>query len=62
MVQTKIQEYMISGVRLGWLIHPQTRQVEIYRQGQAPEVLTNPTYLSGETVLPGFELNLALVW
>lgn len=62
MVQAKMQEYMISGVRLGWLINPQARQVEIYRQGQAPEVVTHPTHLFGETVLPSFELNMALVW
>lgn len=36
--------------------------VEIYRTGQAVEVLENPTSLSGEDVLPGFVLNLAIVW
>ncbi len=49
---------MVSGVRLGWLINPQDQQVEIYRQGQAKEVRSLPTQLSGETVLPGFALQL----
>ncbi|WP_017297356.1 Uma2 family endonuclease [Nodosilinea nodulosa] len=62
MVQAKMQEYMTSGVRLGWLINPQTRQVEIYRQGQAPELLNNPTSLSEDSVLPEFRLNMALIW
>jgi Uma2 family endonuclease len=61
-IQAKMQEYMASGVRLGWLINPRAQQVEIYRQGQAPERLNTPTSLSGETVLPGFELNMALIW
>jgi Uma2 family endonuclease len=55
-LQEKMQEYMDSGVKLGWLFDPQDRQVEIYRQGQAKEVRSLPTLLSGETVLPEFTL------
>lgn len=55
-LQEKMQEYMSSGVRLGWLLNPQDQQVEIYRQGQAKEVRFLPTQLSGEEVLPGFTL------
>lgn len=58
MLQDKMQEYMQSGVRLGWLINPQDQQVEIYRQGQAKEVRSLPTELSGESVLPGFRLQV----
>jgi len=54
----KMQEYIDNGVRLGWLIDPKTKQVEIYRQGQNKEVLSSPTNLSGEEVLPGFVLDL----
>ncbi len=57
-LQEKMQEYMDSGVRLGWLFNPQDQQVELYRQGQEKEVRTLPTLLSGEAVLPGFELQL----
>jgi Uma2 family endonuclease len=38
MFQEKMQEYMNSDVKLGWLFNPQEQQVEIYRQGQAKEV------------------------
>jgi Uma2 family endonuclease len=61
-VRDKMQEYINNGTRLGWLLNPQDRQVEIYRQGQAKEVLNNPESLSGEDVLPGFILNLAFIW
>jgi Uma2 family endonuclease len=57
-LQEKMQEYLESGVRLGWLFNPQEQQVEIYRQGQEKEVRTLPTQLSGEAVLPGFELQV----
>ena len=60
--QSKMQEYMENGVRLGWLINRKSRRVEIYRQGQQVEVLASPTELSGEDVLPGFVLNLQTVW
>ena len=54
----KMVEYMENGSRLGWLINPRRRQVEVYRPGQEVEILDNPTSLSGEDVLPGFVLEL----
>lgn len=56
-LQNKMQEYLASGLRLGWLIDPKTKKVEIYRQGKVVEVLESPTALSGEDVLPGFVLD-----
>jgi len=60
--QDKMKEYLENGVRLGWLINRKLRQVEIYRPGQEIEVLESPSTLSGETVLPGFVLNLESIW
>ena len=57
-----MKEYLENGVRLGWLINRKLRQVEIYRLGQEIEVLESPSTLSGETVLPGFVLNLESIW
>ncbi len=54
----KMEEYKENGARLGWLINPCRRQVEIYRLDQDAEVLENPASLSGEDVLPGFVLSL----
>jgi Uma2 family endonuclease len=61
-LQTKMQEYVDNGVRLGWLIDPKNQQVEIYRLGQEVEVLESPISLSGEDVLPGFSLDLSHLW
>ncbi|WP_371416439.1 Uma2 family endonuclease [Dolichospermum sp. UHCC 0299] len=57
-LQEKMQEYLNSGLRLGWLIDPQNQQVEIYRQNQSVEIVSLPTSLSAENVLPGFILEL----
>jgi Uma2 family endonuclease len=57
-LRAKMTEYLASGLRLGWLINPQDQQVEIYRADQAIEVIAMPTTLSGENVLPGFELQV----
>jgi Uma2 family endonuclease len=58
MLQEKMQEYMDSGVKLSWLFNPQDQQVELYRQGQVKEVRSLPTQLSGESILPGFSLQV----
>jgi len=60
--QAKMQEYIASGVQLAWLIQRQNRRVEIYRPGQLPEILETPATLSGESILPGFILDLDIVW
>ncbi len=57
-LQAKMQEYLDNGVKLGWLIEPSAKIVEIYRLGQSVEILTNPQTLSGEDVLPGVSLDL----
>jgi Uma2 family endonuclease len=57
-LRDKMQEYLDNGVRLGWLLDPMSKVVEIYRIGQPVSVLQNLIQLSGENVLPGFVLDL----
>ncbi len=62
-VQAKMLEYQRLGVRLGLLVNPQDKQVEIYRSGQADiEILEFPMSVSCEDVLPGFVLSLKKIW
>ncbi|KDR58053.1 Uma2 family endonuclease [Limnospira platensis] len=61
-LRQKMGEYLENGARLGWLIDPQNRRVEIYRPQQEIEVLEDPTELSGGDVLPGFVLRLNRIW
>ncbi|GAX44762.1 hypothetical protein NIES4075_57810 [Tolypothrix sp. NIES-4075] len=61
-LREKMQEYISNGVRLGWLLDPKNKTVEIFRLGKEVEILESPTTVSGEDVLPGFELNLNKLW
>lgn len=61
-LQAKMQEYLENGVKLGWLIEPSTKTVEIYRLGQKKEIFNHPQTLSGEAVLPKFILDLTEIW
>lgn len=38
-IQAKMQEYIKSGMRLGWLIDVDNRTVKVYRINQSVEVL-----------------------
>lgn len=60
-LQEKMQEYLDSGLQLGWLINPQAQEVEIYRPNQTVEIVPLPTNLSGEKVLPGFILDISFL-
>lgn len=61
-LERKMAEYRDCGVRLGWLIDPQEKRVQIYRLGRPTEYLNQPKELSGEDVLPGFVLTLSEIW
>lgn len=63
LLQEKMAEYLREpGVQLGWLIDRKYCRVYIYRPGMPEECLENPNSVSGETVLPGFVLNLSKIW
>jgi Uma2 family endonuclease len=57
-----MREYLDNGARLGWLLDPDPRHVYIYRADSPVERLENPATISGDSVLPGFVLDLAEVW
>jgi Uma2 family endonuclease len=58
----KLEAFMRNGARLGWLIDPFRRIVEVYRAGRDVEVLSDPQSLDGGGVLPGFVLDLSRIF
>ena len=60
-LRSKMREYIENGAKLGWLIDRQNRRVEVYRANQEVEIISSPTHLSGEDVLPGFVLDLQYI-
>jgi Uma2 family endonuclease len=73
-LQNKMVEYQDNGVRLGLLINPQDRQVEMYtmlspcgtgvqgRLGQDVELLESSMSVDCSDVMPGFTLDLTEIW
>jgi Uma2 family endonuclease len=62
MLKDKMQEYLDNGARLGWLVDPLERVVDVYRPEEIPERLEAPGEVAGEPVLSGFILPLAALW
>jgi len=61
-LKAKMEEYISCGLRLGWLIDPETRTVYVYRPGKAVEELKNISEVSANPDLPGFVLELQEIW
>jgi Uma2 family endonuclease len=69
-LQEKMKEYQRLGVKLGLLVDPKNKRVEIYRPGQETEVLESPASIASlapleidcNEVMPGFVLNMNKIW
>jgi Uma2 family endonuclease len=61
-VREKMEMWLGNGAELGWLIDPERKVVEVYRQGGEPEVHENPTSVQGTGPVRGFELVMGRVW
>jgi Uma2 family endonuclease len=60
----KMDRYQANGARLGWLLLPQERAVEIWRGGQQgmAERLENASRVDGSDLAEGLELDLEEIW
>jgi Uma2 family endonuclease len=58
-LQTKVEEYLSAGVRLVWALYPDTRQVHVRRLDRSSTILNPDDKLSGEDILPGFEVTVS---
>lgn len=60
--QRKMEEWLLHGLRLGWLVDPVSRTVHIYRPGRETELVERPAALSAEPELDGFRADFVSVW
>jgi Uma2 family endonuclease len=59
-VDQKVEDFLEAGVRLVWVISPETRSVQIYRAGeQATRRLHADDELDAEDILPGFRCKVS---
>ena len=61
-VQEKMREYQRLGVRLGLLINPQSKQVEVYAVTRQVVILDKPMEVDCEAVMSAFKLSLRKMW
>jgi Uma2 family endonuclease len=61
-IEEKVEEYLRAGVRLVWVIHPETRVVQVIRGDGTGNRLRAQDELSGEDVVPGFRCRVADVF
>ncbi len=57
-VQKKITEYLQAGVRLVWLVDPETQTVTVYNSLADVQILLVEDVLEGGKIVPGFSLSL----
>ncbi len=61
-LQEKMEEYRRLGVKLGLLINPKNKQIEVYRPGQDAVVLESPSSIDCGEVMPDFVLSMSHIW
>ena len=61
-IKDKMQEYIDNGAQLGWLIDPRERNVYVYRPDEEVVCLSDPETISGDPLLPNFELDVRRLW
>ena len=63
-LRRKMEQYQANGARLGWLLLPLGRAVEIWRGGQQgmAERLDNASRVDGSELAEGLELDLEEIW
>ena len=58
-IENKVEEYLMAGVRLIWVVHPSTRTVRVHRADGTLALLWEADELSGEDVVPGFRCRVS---
>ncbi len=61
-VQKKLAEYFAVNVLMVWVVDPQLEQVHVYRSPEQMKLLRKEDRLTGDDVLPGFQVALAEIF
>ncbi len=61
-VHDKAHMWLNHGVRLVWVVQPETRSIDVYRPGEAVATLGDEDALDGLDVLPGFTCEVSAVF
>lgn len=61
-VGAKVEMWLAAGVRLVWVVTPETRTIEVHSAQSAPITLTENDTLEGADVVPGFSTPVAEIF
>ena len=61
-VEEKVDEYLRAGVRLVWVVYPQTKLIRVHRVNGTVQDLHLHEELSGEDVIVGFRCPISEVF
>jgi Uma2 family endonuclease len=61
-VEQKVADYLAAGARRVWLVDPRERRVTVRHADRPSRVLAESDVLDGEEVVPGFAIELGLLF
>jgi Uma2 family endonuclease len=62
-VRRKIRQYFAAGAQCVWVVYPETREVEIWREASRPHIVLQETdLLEAPDLLPGFSLRVGSIF
>ncbi len=62
-VRRKIRQYFAAGGQCVWVVYPETREVEVWREAARPHIVLQDTdLLEAPDILPGFSLRIGAIF
>jgi len=62
-MRRKIRQYFAAGAQCVWIVYPETREVEVWKQPSQPQTLLQETdVLEAPDLLPGFTLRVGALF
>jgi Uma2 family endonuclease len=62
-MRRKIRQYFAAGAQCVWVVYPETREVEVWREAAKPQVVLQETdLLEAPDLLPGFSLRIGALF
>jgi Uma2 family endonuclease len=62
-MRRKVLQYLSAGGQYVWVVYPETREVEVWREAARPQVVLQETdLLEAPDLLPGFSLRVGVIF
>jgi Uma2 family endonuclease len=61
-VEDKLDEYLVAGIPLVWIVNPDRRTIRVYRNDGTTHLFRGQEVIENEPLLPGFRLTISEVF